>query len=307
MICWMIINNRDIMSKKDKTLKDILDLILYENLSTQDEIAEKLGITRRYVTQLLQPLVKDGTVKRAYMIDLKSYEKVAESLSDYAGTPETKGNVIVNDMIANMAKHVHSQIEVSFDAVLEYDEDKANKALEMDYATNNMVEKIRTSVETIVNMTKHSEISKSMLYNEIAYDLERIGDYCGHIAKFVINDVYEIDENVLKKLKKMYKIAQKMIRLAITSFIEGKTELKDDLMELEESIHILQTKAINLIAEQMAENSFDEKERSNYFIYLFRVVKAFERMGDISVEMMDVSVEFHQNIPRSTTPRTFRY
>ncbi len=307
MICWMIINNRDIMSKKDKTLKDILDLILYENLSTQDEIAEKLGITRRYVTQLLQPLVKDGTVKRAYMIDLKSYEKVAESLSDYAGTPETKGNVIVNDMIANMAKHVHSQIEVSFDAVLEYDEDKANKALEMDYATNNMVEKIRTSVETIVNMNKHSEISKSMLYNEIAYDLERIGDYCGHIAKFVINDVYEIDENVLKKLKKMYKIAQKMIRLAITSFIEGKTELKDDLMELEESIHILQTKAINLIAEQMAENSFDEKERSNYFIYLFRVVKAFERMGDISVEMMDVSVEFHQNIPRSTTPRTFRY
>jgi len=68
------------MSKKDKTLKDILDFILYENPSTQDEIAEKLGITRRYVTQLLQPLVKDGTVKRAYMIDLKSYEKIAEQL-----------------------------------------------------------------------------------------------------------------------------------------------------------------------------------------------------------------------------------
>ena len=301
----MIINS-GIMSKKNKTLKDILDIILYENPSTQDEIAVKLGITRRYVTRLLQPLVKDGTVKRAYMIDLKSYEKVAESLSDYIGPTETKGNVIVNDMIANMVRHVHSQIEVSFEAVLEYDEEKANKALEMDYATNNMVEKIRTSVETIVNMNKHSEISKSMLYNEIAYDLERIGDYSAHIAKFVINDIYEIDENVLKKLKKMYKIAQKMIRLAITSFIEGKTELKDDLMKLEESIHILQTKAINLIAEQMAENSFDEKERSNYFIYLFRVIKAFERMGDISVEMMDVSIEFHENIPRSTTPRTFR-
>ena len=298
--------NSGIMGKKDKKLKDILDLILYENPATQDEIALKLGITRRYVAQLLQPLVKDGTVKRAYMIDLKSYESIAESLSDYH-VNETKGNVIVNDMINNMAKHVHSQIEVSFDAVLEYDKEKANKALEMDFATNNMVEKIRTSVETIVSMNKHSEISKPMLYNEIAYDLERIGDYCAHIAKFVINDIYKIEENVLKKLKKMYKIARKMIRLAITSFLEGKTELKDDLMKLEESIHILQTKAINLIAEQMAESSFDEKERSNYFIYLFRVIKAFERMGDISVEMMDVSVEFHQNIPRSTTPRTFRY
>lgn len=298
--------NSGIMGKKDKTLKDILDLILYENPATQDEIALKLGITRRYVAQLLQPLVKDGTVKRAYMIDLKSYESIAESLSDYH-VNETKGNVLVNDMINNMAKHVHSQIEVSFDAVLEYDKEKANKALEMDFATNNMVEKIRTSVETIVSMNKHSEISKPMLYNEIAYDLERIGDYCAHIAKFVINDIYKIEENVLKKLKKMYKIARKMIRLAIISFLEGKTELKDDLMKLEESIHILQTKAINLIAEQMAESSFDEKERSNYFIYLFRVIKAFERMGDISVEMMDVSIEFHENIPRSTTPRTFRY
>ena len=294
------------MSKKDKTLRDILDLILYENPSTQDEIAEKLGITRRYVTQLLQPLVKDGTVKRAYMIDLKSYEEIAESLSDIVSLRETTGNVLINDMLANMSRHVHSQLEASFNAVLEYDEDKANKALEMDYATNNMVEKIRTSVETIVSINQHSEFSKSLLYSEIAYDLERIGDYCGHIAKFVINDVYEIDENVLKKLKKMYNTAQKMIRLSMTAFIEGKTELKEDLMEAEESIHILQAKSINLIATQMAENSFDEKERSNYFIYLFRVIKAFERMGDISVEMMDVAIEFHDNIPRPTTPRSFR-
>ena len=307
MIYWMNIKNSDRMSKRDKTLKDILDLILYENPATQDEIAERLGITRRYVTQLLQPLVKDGTVKRAYMIDLKSYEKIAESLGDYVSTKSTTGNVLINDMIANMVKHVHSQLETSFNSILEYDEDLANKALEMDFATNNMVEKIRTSVETIVSINKHSEFSKSMLYSEIAYDLERIGDYCGHIAKFVINDVYEIDENILKKLKKMYKTAQKMIRLSMKAFLEAETDLKDDLMELEDSIHILQSKSINLIATQMAENSFDEKERSNYFIYLFRVIKAFERIGDISVEMMDVAIEFHDNIPRPTTPRSFRY
>ena len=294
------------MSKRDKTLKDILDLILYENPATQDEIAEKLGITRRYVAQLLQPLVKDGTVKRAYMIDLKSYENIAQSLSEYIPNKNSTGNVLINDMLANMARHVHSQLEASFEAILEFDVDKANKALEMDYTTNNMVERIRTSVETIVSINQHSEISKSLLYNEIAYDLERIGDYCGHIAKFVINDVYEIDDNVLKKLKKMYNTAQKMMRLSMIAFIEGETDLKDDLMELEDSIHILQAKSINLIAEQMAENSFDEKERSNYFIYLFRVIKAFERMGDISVEMMDVAIEFHKNIPRPTTPRSFR-
>ena len=294
------------MSKKDETLKEILDLILYENPSTQDEIAERLGISRRYVTKLLRPLVEDGTVKRAYMIDLKSYESIAESLSDYDSPKGTPGNILINDLLASMANQVHSQLETSFDAVLEYDEEKANKALEMDYSTNSMVEKVRTSVETVVSMDQNSEFSKSMLYNEVAYDLERMGDYCGHIAKFVINDVYQIDDNVLKKLKKMYKTAQKMIRLSMKSFIEGKTNLKDDLLELEESIQILQSKAINLIVTQMAESTFDEKERSNYFIYLFRLIKAFKRIGDISIEIMDVAIEFHENIPRPTTPRTFR-
>ena len=293
------------MSKKNKTLKDILECILYENPSTQDEIAEKLGITRRYVTQLLQPLVKEGTVKRAYMIDLKVYEKLAESFGDYAPVSDS-GYILVNDMLSNMAKHVQSQLQESFDAVQDYDENKANLALEMDYTTNNMVEKVRTSVETIVSINQHSELSKSMLYNEVAYDLERIGDYCGHIAKFVIEDVYEVDEVILKNLKKMHKTAQKMIRSAMLAFLEGKTNLKDDIMDFEESMHMLQNKSINIIATQMAENSFDEKERSNYFMYLFRVVKAFERIGDISIEIIDVAIEFHNNIPRSTTPRTFR-
>ncbi len=293
------------MSKKNKTLKDILDCILYENPSTQEEIAEKLGITRRYVTQLLQPLVKEGTVKRAYMVDLKAYEKLAESFGDYVAVNDS-GYILVNDMLSNMAKHVQSQLQESFDAVYNYDEAKANEALEMDYTTNNMVEKVRTSVETIVSINQHSELSKSMLYNEVAYDLERIGDYCGHIAKFVIEDVYEVDKVILKNLKKMHKTAQKMMRSAMLAFLEGKTNLKEEIMDFEESMHMLQNKSINLIATQMAENSFEEKERSNYFMYLFRVVKAFERIGDISIEIIDVAIEFHRNIPRSTTPRAFR-
>ncbi|MBR0369446.1 MAG: winged helix-turn-helix transcriptional regulator [Methanobrevibacter sp.] len=294
------------MAKKNKTLMEVLDLILYENPATQDEIAQRLGISRRYVTQLIQPLIKNGTIKRAYMIDIKSYEEIAQSLGQYVSKKDVSGNFLINDMIANMAKHVHSQIEASFDAFLEYDENKAKRALEMDYATNNMVEKVRTSVETIVSINQHQEFSKSVLYNEVAYDLERIGDYCGHIAKFVINDIYEVNEPILKKLRKMYRTAQKILRLAMLTFLEGRTELKDDIMELEESLHILQSKAINLIATQMAESSFDEKERSNYFIYLFRVIKAFDRIGDISVEIKDVAVEFHENIPRPTTPRSFR-
>ena len=284
------------MTKRNKTLEEILDVIFYNNPSTQDEIAEELGISRRYVTKLLKPLIDQDIVKRAYILDMDKLEETYGSMNGSFNSKEHSANFLIQNMIKNMAKHVGKQVELSFEAVLENDKQIAEDALEMDFTTNNMFEKVRSSVETVVNINPRSKLSKILLFNEAAYNYERIGDYCGHIAKFVINDIYEVDEKVLKNLKKMYKTAQSMISLSMTAFIEAKTELKDDLMELEDSIHILQAKSINLIATQMAESSFDEKERSNYFIYLFRVIKAFERMGDISVEIMDLAAEFHKEV-----------
>jgi phosphate transport system protein len=56
----------------------------------------------------------------------------------------------------------------------------------------------------------------------------------------------------------------------------------------------------------MAEIPFEDKDRSTYYISLSRVVKAFERIGDISIEITDTAVEYYHNIPRTTTPERFR-
>ncbi|MCC7554383.1 MAG: winged helix-turn-helix transcriptional regulator [Methanobacteriaceae archaeon] len=292
--------------KRNTTLKDILDFILYENPSTQEEIADRLGITRRYVTELLKPLIDEEIVKKAYVVDLKSYEQAVESLGLNLPSKDMSGNILINEMLNNMSLHVQNQLEISFLSIVENDPEKAQEALEMDYVTNNLFDKIRNSVETIVSINKEPSFSKSVIFNEVAYDLERIGDYCGHIAKFALNDVYEVDEDILKNIKKLYKASKKMIILSMDSFLKGKIELKGDIMDLEELLHTLQNSSMNIIAVQMAETSFDDTDRSNYFIYLSRVIKAFERIGDICVEIVDISGEFHKNIPRSNTPRTFR-
>ena len=70
------------MAKTNKTLEDILDVIVYDNPSTQDEIAEKLGISRRYVTQLLKPLIDEDIVKRSYVVDMKKYDEVLKDIMD---------------------------------------------------------------------------------------------------------------------------------------------------------------------------------------------------------------------------------
>lgn len=294
------------MARDNKILEDLLEVIFYYNPSTQDEIAEKLGISRRYVTQLLKPLIEKDIVKRSYGIDLIKYDEIYGSSNSSISSKQHSAYLLIQNMLENMAGHVKKEVQMSFDAILENDKSKAEEALELDFVTNNMFEKVRSSVETVVNIDSHSKLSKILLFNEAAYDYERIGDYSGHIAKFVINDEFDIDENILNILKNMHKYAQKSISYATDAFINEKLELRGDLMDTEEKMHESQKKAMNEIANQMADTSFGDVGMSNYYLYLSRVVKAFERIGDISVEIMDLSAEFHRGIPRPTTPRTFR-
>ncbi len=281
-----------------------MEYIFYQNPANQDEIADDLQISRRYVTKLLKPLVDQDIVRKVYVVNLEKYDEVYGD-SEF-GHKKISTDFLMQNILRTMAEHIENQLELSFEAILEKDKRKAKEALEMDFTTNNMFEKIRSSVETVVNLDPHSKLSKILLFNEVAYNYERIGDYCGHLNKFVINDDAIVDERILEILKKMYKYAKNSVSYASEAFIDGKVDLKDDLMDTEEKMHKMQDRAMREIALQMGESTFDDVDHANYYIYLTRVIKAFERTGDISVEIMDIAIEFHKNIPRSTVPRSFR-
>ena len=281
-----------------------MEYIFYQNPANQDEIADDLQISRRYVTKLLKPLVDQDIVRKVYVVNLEKYDEVYGD-SEF-GHKKISTDFLMQNILRTMAEHIENQLELSFEAILEKDKRKAKEALEMDFTTNNMFEKIRSSVETVVNLDPHSKLSKILLFNEVAYNYERIGDYCGHLNKFVINDDAIVDERILEILKKMYKYAKNSVSYASEAFIDGKVDLKDDLMDTEEKMHKMQDRAMREIALQMGESTFGDVDHANYYIYLTRVIKAFERTGDISVEIMDIAIEFHKNIPRSTVPRSFR-
>jgi phosphate transport system protein len=295
------------MAKKTQssTLKAVLDVILYENPSTQDEIAEKLGLTRRYVTKLLQPLVKRGVVRRAYIIDLKKFDEFSEMFEDGITSKGHAGTFLIKDMLKDMAKHVCKQFDLAFEAVKTSKPEMANEALKKDYITNNMLEKIRSSVDTVISINPYSEFSKTMVFGEIGYDLERIGDHTGNIANFALKS-YDVDAEMVEILSSMHKTSRKMVSQSMDAFLNEKLKLKDKVMDYEERIHELQRKAMNKIATQMAEDDMMDEDRSNYYITLSRVVKAFERIGDISIEIIDTAGEYYRNIPRTTTPERFR-
>ena len=91
-----------------------------------------------------------------------------------------------------------------FESFVNYNDEMANKALEMDYISNNMHEKIRSSVDTVISINPYSEFSKTMVFSEIAYDLERIADHTCLIANFVLNGCHQVDPEMLEVINSMY-------------------------------------------------------------------------------------------------------
>ncbi|RBQ23356.1 hypothetical protein ALNOE001_09170 [Candidatus Methanobinarius endosymbioticus] len=204
-------------------------------------------------------------------MDLKKYEEFSEKIGENIFSGDHSSTFLIKGMLQNMTEHVSKQLKTSFLAVVKSDKEKANLAMEMDYTTNNMFEKTRSSVETVVSIDPATQFSKTLIFNEITYDLERIGDYCDHFSKFTINeDNNQINKDILDLLKSMYKSVNKMIQNAMDAFLNGKLSLKGDIMDLEEKVHNLQKKTLNFIAIEIAETSFEDKDEFTYYIYIFQ-------------------------------------
>ena len=290
---------------KNNTLKEILDIILYEAPSTQDEIADKLNISRRYVTKLLKPLIDDEVIKKAYVVDLKKFNEMSEIYETKNSVPEYSGEYFIKQMIKDMGEQISKQFAWSFEALKNNDVDLAQKALDEDLNTNHMYTKIKSSTDTVISLDPYFEFNNTLMFNEIAYDMERIGDHICHIPKFVIEENKDVKEPVIDVLEEMYEMSNTMFQKAVKSTLKLDENIKEKMERYERELTNLQKLATKKISSQMAKDDIDKKN-STYYLVLFRVVKSFERIGDISIEITEATTQFYiEN--QSNLSNNFRY
>ena len=277
---------------KNNTLKEILDIILYEAPSTQDEIADKLNISRRYVTKLLKPLIDNEVIKKAYVVDLKKFNEVSEMYETNHSVPEYSGEFFIKQMLKEMGEQITKQFAWSFEALKTNDIDLAQKALDEDLNTNHMYNKIKSSTDTVISLDPYFEFNNTLMFNEIAYDMERIGDHICHIPKFVIEENKDVKEPVIDVLEEMYEMSNTMFQKAVKSSLKFDANIKEKMDRYERELTNLQKLATKKISSQMAKDEIDKKN-STYYLVLFRVVKSFERIGDISIEITEATTQFY--------------
>ena len=209
-------------------------------------------------------------------------------------------------MMKEMGEQILKQFEWSFEAMKNNDLELAQKALDEDQNTNHMYSKIKSSTDTVLSLDPFFEFNNTIMFNEIAYDMERIGDHICHIPKFVLEEHTEVKKPVFDVLEEMYDIASTMFKKAVKSFLKRDLNIKDKMDRYEHELTNLQKLATKKISSQMAKADIN-KNNSPYYLKLFRVVKSFERIGDISIEITEATTQFYIENQSTLRKQHFKY
>jgi len=288
------------------TLAAILRTILKDRPSTQKEIAEKVGVSRRYVTELLQPLIEKGAVFRTYAVDMtklrRHFPELLEELGRHIHEDLEAHLRNVRPYFERMIDLTESQVELAIQAV-ERDPDLARKIVRMDEEVNRLDEEIRLYVRTLPTFQPSEEAGKTAaLLLEISHCIERVGDYSCNIAEVADRIGTLSDLECWDDLKRAAERARSMISTAYDAFLslskDRVKEAADRVYRLEEDVHDLIVK----VCDEAIREAEESPSRSRHLFAVSRVTKDIERIADKAVDIVDYTRELIEGRPRDLTP-----
>ena len=111
--------------------------------------------------------------------------------------------------------------------------------------------------------------------------LERMGDLCVNIAKFVLNkEPYPVDSPMLSRLNEMAERAAEMLELSMSAFAQRSVELAEELPDRDDALDRLNRGMLDdLKAYVNDEESFEWSSK------LLLVARYLERFGDHAVDI----------------------
>ncbi len=273
---------------KEATLAGIIRVIIEEEPETQDEIAEKLGISRRYVAKLLKPLIDEGVVKHPYVVDMGKLHKLNLQFDENLLMKEIKTT------LEKMEKTLLNNLDLVYTALKNNDKKLAEDVIIKDYALNKMEEEIRLLLS--MNALKYLPGAYANAFATIASNLERLGDYIANIAEEIVHGL-KLDEDIEEEITIIFNILKEMLIEAIDVVISKKKETK--IHKLEEQLH----KNLDLLLNKVLEN---KREDLNFYVQFGMFLKDIERFGDRCVNIVDIALELYHNIPRSPIPERLK-
>jgi phosphate transport system protein len=270
---------------KDATLAAILRVIMEDKPETQDEIANALGVSRRYVAKLLKPLIDEGVVKHPYVVDLEKLSKLNIKFDT---------DIILKEILntfEKMGNNVLSNLDMAFIALKNNDIEIAKSIIIQDYALNRMEEEVNIMIK--MDALKYLPTTYAMSLSSIASNIERCGDYISNISEEVVNGLKIKNKELRREIDEIYLIIREMFMEAMDVLKIKKRNSK--IFELENKLHKKLEKIMEKVSKEKGENI-------NYYIQFGMFLKDVERFGDRCVNIVEIAMELYHGIPRNVLP-----
>lgn len=196
--------------------------------------------------------------------------------------------------LADLGHLVKNQIAKSKTALMTRDVDLANEVIHNERRVNAFELKIDKDCEETFALFAPVANDMRLVFStlKINGDLERIGDYAEGIAKILLIQKMDFDQELINALllPQMYDKALKMLDDVITAYASNDSTLARSVFSRDTELNEINHNAIAITTHYCQTHA----ERIQQALYLLSVIRRLERMGDHITNIAEEIIFFRE-------------
>lgn len=196
--------------------------------------------------------------------------------------------------LTDLGQLVKTQISKSKTALMNRDVDLANEVIYHERRVNAFELKIDKDCEETFALFAPVANDMRLVFStlKINGDLERIGDYAEGIAKILLLQKMDFDQELINTLSLplMYDKALKMLEDVIAAYANNDSKLARSVFSRDAEINEINHSAIAITTQYCQANT----DRIQQALYLLSIIRRLERMGDHITNIAEEIIFFRE-------------
>lgn len=303
---------------RDATLAQVIEAIDRTAPDTKTHLAEEVGISEQYLSELLHELKSDDIVRKAYVVDDEQIYSSAEFVSRFseksgpAGNPDdgstapssptppaTKGTTppetahstggdgrgaTVLGLFERLDEVTHMQYEAAYEEFVGGAPDQSADMLES--LTNERYSAVLSELKSYTLTTDWPGNRVAADLSTIATNLEIVGDRACFIADVVDNEQLPATGVIEERVVDIFDAGDSINNCLKAILFECDLNAHDELTTLEETVHRDLDELFELVT------AYDPE----MYGYLVSITRALERAIYYWVDSAEIAVQLHSGI-----------
>jgi DNA-binding Lrp family transcriptional regulator len=285
---------------RDATLADVIETIDRTAPGTKAELAERVGVSEQYLSELLQELKTDDIVRKAYVVDDDQVYDSAPFVSSLVATPDTdaddspavpdsgdsryeRGGEVL-DLLARLNEVTRKQYDAAHAAFV--DEEPAQSADALESLANERYSAVVSELKSYTLTTDWPGNRVAADLSTVATNLEIVGDRACFVDDVIRREERGANGVVEERVESVFAAGAAINDQFAAVLFDCDLDRYETLLSLEETIHRDLDELFELVT------AYD----TDVYGYLVTVTRALERAIYYWVDAAELAVRLHSGV-----------